>query len=64
MPDLDALARMTRDDDELRAIFWCKDRTGFITEHVTTAYEGHRGHIQCIAVAAADPSPAARGSES
>jgi hypothetical protein len=55
MPQLDDLQRMLIEDELMRGIYWCKDRSGFITEHVAGAYDGHRGHIQCIAVAAADP---------
>jgi hypothetical protein len=55
MPQLDQLAEMMGRDGNVWAIYWCKDHTGFISEHVTTAFEGHRGHVQCIAVAIADP---------
>lgn len=55
MPSLDALARMTRWDRKLRAIYWCKHADGRVVEHVMTAHEGHEGHIQCVPIAAADP---------
>jgi hypothetical protein len=55
MPDLNAVARMTAGDYKILAIYWCKRDDGRIVEHVATAYEGHNGHVQCIAVAIADP---------
>lgn len=30
-------------------LFWCKTKDGII-EHVTTKYEGHRGHWRCVPV--------------
>ena len=54
MPKLDDLQRMTAEDENLRAVYWCKDKYGGLTERITTAYEGHRGHVQCIPVAVAD----------
>lgn len=36
--------------DVPRYLFWCQLRDGQIIEHVTTSYEGHKGHRRCVGI--------------
>lgn len=46
----DQLSQVLADHFRQRAVFWCRQRDGTIVEHVTSAYEGHKGHTRCVPI--------------